>query len=67
MGRPREPLPAPRLDSSQTKHGEEVHQSIVGVKASAGITVTVDGVQQQDPVIPLADDRREHKVEVRLG
>ena len=29
--------------------------------------VTVDGVEQQNPVIPLADDRREHKVEVRLG
>jgi hypothetical protein len=29
--------------------------------------VIVDGVQQQASVIPLADDRREHKVEVRIG
>jgi cellobiose phosphorylase len=28
--------------------------------------VTVDGVEQQDPVIPLFDDRREHSVEVRV-
>jgi hypothetical protein len=32
-----------------------------------GVTVTVDGVEQQNPVIPLADDRREHEVEVRIG
>ncbi len=28
--------------------------------------VTVDGVEQQDPVIPLVDDHREHSVEVRV-
>ena len=32
-----------------------------------GMTVAVDGVEQHDPVIPLADDRREHDVEVRIG
>jgi cellobiose phosphorylase len=31
-----------------------------------GPAVSVDGVAQQDPVIPLIDDRREHNVEVRL-
>ena len=29
--------------------------------------VTVDGVEQPDPAIPLVDDRREHAVEVRLS
>lgn len=28
--------------------------------------VTVDGVERNDTVIPLADDRREHTVEVTL-
>jgi hypothetical protein len=27
----------------------------------------VDGVQQESPVIPLADDRRDHNVEVGIG
>jgi hypothetical protein len=30
------------------------------------MTVVVDGIEQQDPVIPLSDDRREHTVEVRI-
>jgi cyclic beta-1,2-glucan synthetase len=34
--------------------------------ATGEIRVTVDGVDQPDPVIPLVDDRREHAVEVRL-
>jgi len=28
--------------------------------------VTVDGVEQQDEFVPLADDRLEHAVEVRI-
>ena len=30
------------------------------------ITVTVDGVEQDDDSIPLVDDRKEHRVEVRI-
>ena len=33
----------------------------------ARTTVTVDGVEQRDPAIPLIDDRQEHTVEVRLS
>ena len=44
---------------------------VIAVTQTAGATgemrVTVDGVDQPDPVIPLVDDRREHRVEVRLG
>ena len=29
--------------------------------------VTVDGVEQDDQAIPLVDDQREHKVEVRVS
>ena len=31
-----------------------------------GITVTLDGLEQSDPVIPLADDHRD-AVEVRMA
>ena len=34
--------------------------------ADAGMAVSVDGVVQSDPTIPLVDDRREHQVEVSL-
>ena len=34
--------------------------------AEAGMTVSVDGVVQSDPAIPLVDDRLEHQVEVNL-
>jgi len=36
------------------------------VAANAGMTVTVDGVEQNDKAIPLVDDRQEHQVEVRI-
>jgi cellobiose phosphorylase len=32
-----------------------------------GTTVALDGAPQRDPVIPLADDHREHDVEVRIA
>jgi cellobiose phosphorylase len=32
----------------------------------AGTPLTVDGVEQQEPVIPLVDDRQEHSVELRV-
>ena len=42
----------------------------IAITQTAGATgemqVTVDGVHQPDPVIPLVDDHREHAVEVRL-
>jgi len=31
-----------------------------------GMTVTVDGIEREDRVVPLVDDRREHWVEVRM-
>jgi cellobiose phosphorylase len=34
--------------------------------AKGGITVTVDGVDQDDDSIPLVDDRKEHRIEVRI-
>ncbi len=33
---------------------------------SAGMTVTVDGMERDDQAIPLADDRQEHTAEVRI-
>jgi len=32
----------------------------------AGTPLTVDGVEQQEPVIPLVDDRQEHSVDLRV-
>ena len=51
------------------RHRETVYHIRVVRTATvdAGATVTVDGVEQQSLVIPLADDRREHAVEVRIG
>src|SRR5258706_11421291 len=34
--------------------------------ANAAMIVSMDGVTQPEPTIPLLDDRREHQVEVRL-
>ena len=35
--------------------------------SSGGTTVTVDGVERNDKVILLVDDRQEHTVEVRIN
>ena len=35
--------------------------------ANDGITVTVDGVEQDDDFIHLVDDLKEHRVEVRIS
>ena len=32
----------------------------------ADLSITVDGVQNVDKIIPLVDDRQEHTVEVRI-
>ncbi len=43
------------------------HIAVVQVRGENGETsVTVDGVEQHDKVIPLVDDRREHSVEVKI-
>jgi len=34
---------------------------------SGGMSVTVDGAEQPDNIIPLVDDRQEHVVEVRIN
>ena len=44
---------------SQTRAGEEAKSGVV--------SVTVDGVECTDKAIPLVDDHREHRVEVRLA
>jgi len=50
------------------RHRETVYHIRVNCLAgSDGTTVVVDGIEQRDPVVPLADDRREHTVEVRLS
>jgi cellobiose phosphorylase len=51
------------------RHRETVYhiRAVRTATVDAGATVTVDGVEQPSPVIPLADDRREHAVEVRIG
>jgi hypothetical protein len=44
------------------------HITVVQLGVSEGDpTVTVDGVAQDSPVIPLVDDRAHHAVEVRLN
>ncbi|MBE0621437.1 MAG: cyclic beta 1-2 glucan synthetase, partial [Burkholderiales bacterium] len=44
------------------------HISVVQARAGTGrMSVTLDGVEQPDNTIPLADDRREHMAEVRIG
>jgi cellobiose phosphorylase len=49
------------------RHRETVYHIQAKRSASDGkMTVVVDGIEQQDPVIPLSDDRREHTVEVRI-
>jgi cellobiose phosphorylase len=43
------------------------HITILQTHAAKGeIAVTVDGVEQDDDSIPLVDDRKEHRVEVRI-
>jgi cellobiose phosphorylase len=49
------------------RHRETVYHIRAVASTTAGTTVTVDDVRQQGPVIPLADDRREHNVEVCIG
>ncbi|MBI2296172.1 MAG: cyclic beta 1-2 glucan synthetase, partial [Betaproteobacteria bacterium] len=43
------------------------HIAALHTRAENGeMSVTVDGVEQQDKAIPLVDDRQEHSVEVRI-
>ena len=43
------------------------HLAVVRTLAGpAGMSVTVDGIQQHDKAIPLVDDHQEHWVEVRM-
>jgi len=34
--------------------------------ATAGMIVTVDGIERDDQAIPLVDDRQEHSAEVKI-
>ena len=50
------------------RHRETVYHIRATCSASnIGMTVILDGIQQRDPVIPLADDRIEHTVDVRIA
>ncbi len=50
------------------RYRETVYHIVVQHLGGSGETsVTVDGVEQHDPAIPLVDDRQEHVVEVRIG
>ena len=43
------------------------HITVVQTRGGTGeLSVTLDGVEQPDKTIPLADDRQEHAVEVRI-
>jgi hypothetical protein len=43
------------------------HITVLQTRAGNGeMSVTVDGVERQDKVIPLVDDRQEHSVEVHV-
>jgi cellobiose phosphorylase len=51
------------------RYGETVYRITV-MQMAAGeheARVTLDGIEQPGPAIPMADDRREHVVEVRLS
>jgi cyclic beta-1,2-glucan synthetase len=44
------------------------HISVLNTRVGKGeMSVTVDGIEQQDKVIPLVDDHQEHSVEVRIS
>ena len=44
------------------------HITVIQIDTGSGeMRVTVDGIEQEETVIPLADDRQEHSVEVELG
>jgi cellobiose phosphorylase len=43
------------------------HIDVLQTREDKGVvSVTVDGVERHDRVIPLVDDRQEHSVEVRI-
>jgi cyclic beta-1,2-glucan synthetase len=44
------------------------HIAILKADTESGkASITVDGIEQRDQVVPLVDDRQEHSVEVRIG
>jgi cellobiose phosphorylase len=49
------------------RYRETVYHITVKKHDLAGARVTVDGTEQAEPVIHLADDRREHWVEFRCA
>jgi cellobiose phosphorylase len=50
------------------RHRETVyHIKVTRSAADGSMTVTLDGIQQRDPLIPLTDDHREHAVEVFIA
>jgi cellobiose phosphorylase len=48
------------------RYRQTTYHITVRQTAGAGMSVSVDGVVQTDPSIPLVDDRLEHRVEVNL-
>ena len=50
------------------RHRETVYHIRASRSATdGGTTVVLDGIEQHDAVIPMADDHREHAVEVRIA
>ena len=61
-------VPRAAIGKKQYRYRETTYRISVR-KVSAGdaaITVSVDGVLQSEPTIPLADDRADHRVEITV-
>jgi cellobiose phosphorylase len=63
---PRIPNSWPEL-AMHYRYRETVYHIHVTNKGGAVTRVTVDGVDEADHLIPLRDDRQEHRVEIELG
>jgi cellobiose phosphorylase len=48
------------------RYRETVYRITVRQNTDAGVTVSVDGIVQADPAVPLVDDRQEHQVSVSV-
>jgi cellobiose phosphorylase len=48
------------------RYGETPYRILVRAAENGETSLTMDGVEQAGPVIPLSDDRKEHVVEVRV-
>ena len=56
-----------RYRYQETYYHVTVRRSEMDGGEELGASITVDGVAQEGPFVPLADDREEHQVEVRVA